>query len=189
MVRSLISTILVTAVVLPLWSCGGAQKKEPKPVTFKTIEPLGVKLKIPETFKKNPAGGSDAVQYLYKGGQAIIAVEKTKLDEGGLEALYKKEYEKRQRDTRKARKSQDAYEIIKKEDTTFGGKKAFVIEQEFLAGDGTMRAHNIVINIDLGDNNLLTVKWEVADVKEKGMSWDKFFPRYFKESRSSFSMK
>jgi hypothetical protein len=152
------------------------------PVAWIDVERFGVSLKVPGNFKRNPAGGKDSVQYMYMGGVAFISIETGKLGEEGLEGLYKKEYLKRQRDTIKRMKRKNAYEIIKKEDITLGGRNAFEIEQEFQAGAGDLRTHCIVINVDLGDGKLLTVKWEVPDVNT--FSWEKAYSRYFKESRA-----
>ncbi|MHC5040357.1 MAG: DcrB/PsbP domain-containing protein [Planctomycetota bacterium] len=180
------------AMVLPfvLVACGGGKKKTTKgdgPVGWKEVSKLNTSLKVPKTFKKVPGGAVDAVQYMLAGNKGLIAIEKGKLPEGDLDALYKSEYVKRQRDTRKRLKREEAYQIIEKKDITLGAYKAFELEQEFQSGTGDQRAHNIVINVKIGEEKLLTIKWEVPDIKE--LSWKKAYSRYFKESRSSLRIK
>jgi uncharacterized lipoprotein YehR (DUF1307 family) len=174
--------------VFALAACGGGKKKiAPKPVNWKSVDTLGVSMKVPDVFKKNPAGGSDSVQYMYKGGIVYINIEKGKLEEGGLEGLFRKEHEARAKETRKRKKSKDAYKILEKKDITLGGKKALEIEQEFMTGTGDMRAHNIVVYVDLGNEQLLTLKWHIEDIKE--VPWEKTYNRFFKESRASLDVK
>ena len=189
MERGTRSAWLLIAVAFGLVSCGGGggEKKGPPPVNWKAVDTLGVNMKVPDVFKKNPEGGSDSAQYMYKGGVAWIAIEKGKLDEGGLEGLYRKEHEARAKETRKRLKSQDAYKILEKKDITLGGKKALELEQEFMTGTGDLRAHNIVVYVDLGNEQLLTIKWQITDIKE--LPWEKTYNRYFKESRASLDVK
>lgn len=192
MFRTLFAATLALSLGFAVVSCGGGGKKkaEPKPVTWKEVEHLGVSLKVPADFKKNPATGTESVQYMHptKGLLVYINIERNKMGEDGLDGLYAKEYEKRQRDTRKRLKSEKAYEILGgKKDISLGGKKAFEVEQEFMSEAGDTRAHNIVIEMDSGDGNLVTVKWVVSNVKEQ--PWEKIFNRYFKNSRASLNAK
>jgi len=175
--------------VLGIASCagGGKKKSAPAPVKWKQVDKMGVSLKVPGNFMRNPAGGRESIQYMYKGGIAFINIETGKLGEDGLEGLYKKQYVKRQGDTIKRMKRKNAYEIIGKKDISINGKPAFEIEQVFQAGAGDLRTHNIEINADLGGGKLLTVKWEIPDVNQ--LAWEKFYNKYFKKSRASLAIK
>ena len=175
--------------VFGIASCagGGKKKSATAPVKWKQVDKLGASLKVPGNFMRNPAGGKESVQYMYKGGVAFINIETGKLDEKGLEGLYQKQYVKRQRDTIKQLKRNNAYEIIEKKDISINGKPAFEIEQVFQAGAGDLRTHNIEINADLGGGRLLTVKWEIPDVNQ--LAWEKTYGKYFKKSRASLAIK
>jgi hypothetical protein len=121
-------------MIFGLPSCGGKEKKskKSKTVSWKKVSHFGVTLKVPKTFQKNPASGSDSVQYMYKGGMAYIVIEKTDGYEEGLEKYLAEQYEKRERKTDKRFKDKDAYKILKKDtELTLGGKKAFEIEHEY----------------------------------------------------------
>ncbi|GEM_PF-2826796 len=186
-------TVLSAATMLALSACGGGGsggESKPKPVNWREIDSLGVHMKIPDVFVKSKTGAADSDQYIHKkhSTAVFISIETLTMPEGGLEAVYREEYAKRANETRRRKKSNDAYIFHKKkQDITLDGKKAFELEQEFFTGTGDTKARSVEVNVDLGNGKLLTLKWQVEGIEE--IDWDKMYNRYFKESRASVKLK
>jgi hypothetical protein len=180
---------MALVMVFGLGACGGKKKKKAaKKVTFREVSHFGVTMKIPSNFTKSKGSGKFAHVYVSKGMGAAISIEKgDQYKEGGMEKLYAEQYEKRSRKTQKRFKSKDAYKIIHKKDMKMGSRAAFEVEQEFRDQDGSVKAHSIEINVDIGDGKLLTLRWKVNDVDSD--PWDKYYDRYFKESHGSVNFK
>jgi hypothetical protein len=174
-----------------LASCGGGgkgegAKKQTKTVAFTQVSHFGATLKIPQGFPR--AGGEkNSVTYARADGSAMISIERIPLNEGKeLDDYYAVEFEKRMKDANKAKKSTDAYKILKSNKISIGGKEAREIEQEFFAGAGTQKSHNIVVIVAIGEAMVLAITWEVPDLAL--ISWPKAHSTYLKESRESLSL-
>ena len=153
---------------------------------FTRASHLGAALMIPAEFKQVSAG-ADSVVYQSPAGEAMIFLERIALPEAsGIEEYYTREFERRREETCKRRKDVNAYRILQKSAITVGGKSALQIEQEFCAGAGTQRAHNLVVLVEIGDSRMLAVNWEVPDID--GMAWLKAYDRFFKGSRESLTI-
>jgi hypothetical protein len=191
MSRSFAFACAILVALFGLSSCGGGGKgkpvKEDSKPSMTNVPYFGANFKVPKTFVQ-VANSATSATFQEKNGLAMIQIEKVALTEGKtMDDYYQSEFENRRKETNKRKKNENAYKILKKNPISFSGKKALEIEQEFDAGAGTNKSHNIVVIVEMGESQLLTVTWEVPDIK--GLSWTKAHTQYFKESRESLSLK